>query len=83
MLYRALFCVVPDNDKMPVLEYSVSPMIHHSARSSARRNMQSSGAMVCMRSNAAGKLNRVEARGGLSSPLVGFADVAWPSLPPY
>lgn len=30
-----LFYPTPDNDKMPVPEYSVSPMIHHSARSSA------------------------------------------------
>lgn len=37
--------------------------------------------MVCTRLNTAGKLNRVEARGGLSSPpQVGFADVAWPSV---
>lgn len=63
-----LFYPAPDNDKMPVPEYSVSPMIHHSARSSARCSMQSPRAMVCTRPIAAGKLNRVEARGGLSGP---------------
>lgn len=45
-----LFYPVHDNDKMLVPEYSVSPMIHHSARSSARVATCNPRAQWCARS---------------------------------